>query len=439
MPDEKWISTYLDQVASQIRWKRARPVVTEELRQHLEDQRDAFADQGREEPARLAVEEMGDPVAVGMELDRIHRPQNQWGLMAATVLMAACGGLLRVMLGGPSGPALFRTVLGVLLGCGVLLAVSFWDYRWLGRYPLPLYGAALAVGMLLLLFSPRLGGAAYYARYAVLCYPAVFACWLYGCRGRGWLGLAGAVLGLLPLSLVCLWIPDLFSFLLLAVTGSVLCLLAAWEDWFGLGHMASILPVLLCAVAAAAPFVYTLLASPYVSARLEALRNPEADLSGAGYLTAALRQAVGGARWLGEGAGGTEAVIPNWDGDGLLVALICRAGWLPFLLLTAAFAALMLWLLYRCVRHQNRLGRLLTLAVVIPLFLQALCSVAWTLGFPLFSASFPLVMGNLNTVLDMALIGLALSVFREAHIARDVIPLQAALPRYHIKIVIEKV
>lgn len=437
MPDNA-ISAYLDQVAGQIRWKRARSAVIWELRQHLEDQRDAFAGQGLEDAERRAVEEMGDPVAVGLELDRIHRPQNQWGLILVTILLALCGGLLRAMLGGGYGPSLFRTVLGVLLGCGILLAVSFWDYRWLVRHSVLLYGAALAAGVLLLFLSPKSSGVAYYARYAALCYPAVFACWLYGCRGRGWLGLLGAVLGLIPLGLVCLWIPYFLSFLLLAVTGLVLCLLAAWEDWFGLGRRASILTILLCAAAAAVPFAISLLGSPYVSARLDALWNPEADLSGAGYLTVTLRQAVDSAQWLGEGSGGTSVLIPDRSSDGLLVTLICKAGWMPFLLLTAVFIGLMLWLLYRCLQHNSQPDKLLSLAVVIPLFLRALCSVAWTVGFPLFSASFPLVMGNLNTVLDMALIGLALSVFREARIARDVIPLKCALPRYHVKIVIEK-
>lgn len=438
MPNEKTISAYLEQVAGQIRWKRARPVVLWELRQHLEDQRDAFAGQGLADAERLAVEEMGDPVAVGLELDRVHRPQSQWSLMVITALLAVCGGLLRVMLNGAYGPSLFRTVLGVLLGCGVLLAVCFWDYRWLGRYSVPLYGAALAVGVLLLLFSPKLGGAAYYARYAALCNPVVFACWLYGCRGRGWLGLTRAVLGLIPLGLICLWIPYLFSFLMLAVTGLVLCLLAAWEDWFGIGRRVSILTVLLCAAVAAVLFAVPLFGSPYVSARLDALRNPEAYLSGAGYLTAALRQAVGGAQWLGEAVSGGSAVVPNLEGDGLLVALICKAGWMPFFVLVGVFAALLLWILYRCLRHRSQLGTVVALSVVMTLFCQGGCSVAWTLGFPLFSASFPLVMGNLNTVLDMALIGLALSVLREARIARDQIPPKSVLPRYHIKIVVEK-
>ena len=91
------IREYLDTVQEQIRWKRARPVVVRELEQHLTDQRDAFLEEGSapEEAERLAVEEMGDPVSAGTELDRVHRPKPQWGLLATTLALALLGGFMR--------------------------------------------------------------------------------------------------------------------------------------------------------------------------------------------------------------------------------------------------------------------------------------------------------------------------------------------------------
>ena len=76
MEKPETIREYLDAVQEQIRWKRARPVLARELEQHLTDQRDAFLEEGAdlETAERLAVEEMGDPVRVGTELDRVHRP-----------------------------------------------------------------------------------------------------------------------------------------------------------------------------------------------------------------------------------------------------------------------------------------------------------------------------------------------------------------------------
>ena len=73
MPERKTIAAYLEAVQGQIRWKRARPLLVRELERHLEDQRDDFLKEGKapDEAERLAVEDMGDPVTVGTELDRM--------------------------------------------------------------------------------------------------------------------------------------------------------------------------------------------------------------------------------------------------------------------------------------------------------------------------------------------------------------------------------
>ena len=48
---------------------------------------------------------------------------------------------------------------------------------------------------LFLRFSPIVNNVSYFTRYVVLFYPAVYALWLYACRGKGWRGLLAAVTG----------------------------------------------------------------------------------------------------------------------------------------------------------------------------------------------------------------------------------------------------
>ena len=62
----------------------------------------------------------------------------------------------------------------------------------------------------------------------------------------------------------------------------------------------------------------------------------------------------------------------------------------------------------------------------------------WNMGFALLSASFPLVIGNLNTVLNMGLIGLALSVFRGDSIARNSENSKKDHQRIRVRLVIER-
>lgn len=79
-------------------------------------------------------------------------------------------------------------------------------------------------------------------------------------------------------------------------------------------------------------------------------------------------------------------------------------------------------------------------SVVLTLSVQACCSVLWSLGYPFLNASFPLVIGNFNTVIHLWLIGLALSVFRGERIVRD-FPYDPKLhlPRYRLSIALQKI
>lgn len=62
---------YIQTVTDQIRCKRALPLVTKELEDHIEDQKCDYMTEGMEpsEAEEAAVLEMGDPVEVGIEMD----------------------------------------------------------------------------------------------------------------------------------------------------------------------------------------------------------------------------------------------------------------------------------------------------------------------------------------------------------------------------------
>ena len=121
------VNEYLETVGGQIRWRRARRVLLRELSDHIADQAAAFEAEGRrpEEALAGAVAEMGEPEAVGRELDRLHRPQNRRGLAVTVAALFAAGVLLQLFAAGLMGDAkdvfyFRRQVLGLLLSAGVL-------------------------------------------------------------------------------------------------------------------------------------------------------------------------------------------------------------------------------------------------------------------------------------------------------------------------------
>ena len=445
------IQAYLDAVAEQIRWKRAKPVVLAELEQHLEDQRDTFASEGCANAEQLAVEEMGDPVSVGTELDRIHRPKPQWGLLTLTVLLALAGAVLRVVLTADwsvygENFYLRRTVLAFVLGCGALLLGYFLNYVQLGRWGRALYFVGLVVGIWALTRSPGISGRSYYTSYVTLCYPVVYVFWLNTWRRKGWMGLTAALLGGIPLGMICMFGPHMFSLVMLFVVGTVSALLAAWNDWFGMGRQKSVGAVLLWKLAVAGVTAGSVFLSGDGFRRLAVVLHPERDPMGSGYQASMIRQALETAQWVGAGEWSIaisgrpyETTVPGCDGSALLTTLIYKLGWLPFLAVVLVFGVLVVWMLSRCLRENCAVGTLVVPPVVLTLSGQAVCSVAWNLGFTLYSSEFPLLIGNLSSVVNMGLIGLALSVFRGENIAQN--PIYNELPhllRYRVRIILGK-
>ena len=415
---------FLDTAMDQVRWKRAKAPLRRELETHLLDQQDACLEQGMapEEAQAEAVRQMGDPVVVGQELDRVHRPQPQWGLLGLTLLLALTGGILRVGLTAamPDAIQVSQTVLALLLGCGCLLGAYFLDYTFLGRYARIVYWGAVVLGGLSLIFSPNYNNASYYTRYVVLLYPVAYAALVYALRGKGWKGLALAILGGVPLAVIAMLAPYLLGLVILLVTGALLLLCAVCRDWFGVGKHAGTLALVLLLLLCGALFLRWGL--PYFQAQIALLLHPEAEALGRGYMATAIQSALAGAQWLGEGTIGGffgDSSTPYWmlvpesGRDALLTTLIHHLGWMPFLALMLTVAGTLAWVLVKCLRQKNELGRLVSLAVVLTLGLQAVSSLLLNLGYPFTSGTFPLLVGNLHSILDMGLLGLALSVFRQ--------------------------
>jgi len=69
---------YIEQVCEQVRWKKAHPIVQEELLAHIEDQAEAYQHEGytADEAEYLAVEQMGDPILAD-GLQKSKKPDGQ--------------------------------------------------------------------------------------------------------------------------------------------------------------------------------------------------------------------------------------------------------------------------------------------------------------------------------------------------------------------------
>ncbi len=450
-PFEK-ITEYSQAVCRQIRWKKARPAVAREITGHLLDQKAAYMREGAQEDAAAekAIAQMGDPIEVGAQLDRIHRPRPQWGMLLLTLLLVAAGACLRFFLTEDGVRHISgRQFWALVLGLAALAATYLGDFTLIGKYPkATYYGVLTMVGLVLMLgwahahYSFPTGRLFWtLAPYISLLFPLAFAAMVYTQRGRGTIGVLLCGVSILPFLLVCLVIPNLIGFLMTAISGLVLLFAVIERGWFGpqklRNHLLVALPTAAIVLAAA------LNLSAYHAQRLAALLHPETDPLGSGYITVTTRNLLAQAKLLGAGTlpqqyiGMERFPLPGTATDSFLTYLIFRLGWLPFAALMLVFGLFIAWGFVKCFRQKSELGFLVSVSVLLTFTYQVVNYVRFNLGIPLSAPlSLPLVSyGNTALVVNLGLIGLMLSVFRSGETAEDTQPRHHGVPRLSLPLI----
>ena len=96
---------YIKKLLEQVRFRKAHKGIEDEIRSHIEDQIEDNMSEGmdKETAEKRAVEDMGNPVDVGIELDKVHSPKIAWSVVIATLTVAVFGMILQaVILCSPS-------------------------------------------------------------------------------------------------------------------------------------------------------------------------------------------------------------------------------------------------------------------------------------------------------------------------------------------------
>ncbi len=418
MPSNEHFTEYCQQVSQQIRWKRVRGVVAQELEQHLCDQQDAYVEQGHDadEAARMAVAQMGDAQMVGQALNQTHRPQTPWLPMFVILVLLAMGLVLQSVL---SPDAIWALPYGI--AAAAFFLGYFMDTSLLGRHAGKVYGLVLALSLLALfraniILNVELAGHGFVSLSLppfhimlgnlALIFPMAYGLFVYRMRNRGMLGIVYCGLAYLPFAGILLWIPTIIGFLLYTITSVLLLYTAIWQGWFQVRRvrglaLALISPLMCCGV-----FLVTLLSSENLQ-----FRSFRIDLDG--HLNHQVRELIAQAAFWGEGSGDLSTIL-NLETDYSLLYGIHHFGLGPFLVLMLLSVGLCIFCMRRGLRQQSMLGKLLVVAGSTTFVLQVVSYGVTNLGYGLFGAiSFPFVSyGGTALVFNALLMGCMLSVLR---------------------------
>ncbi|MCM1181773.1 MAG: FtsW/RodA/SpoVE family cell cycle protein [Roseburia sp.] len=419
---------FIKTITEQLRYEKVRGRVAKELSDHISDQAQAYEACGEEHEKALAraIREMGDPVEIGVALDRVHRPQTDWRMLGMAFAFSILGFILLCTAGGLSAYySVARQCFFTILGLGVMTGIYFLDYSFIGKYGLAVYFVWTAVFLLWSFMGERHNGRVEPLQMVSYLYAPIFAGALYRIRGEGYAAVCkGIALLFLTALLVMRCASSVPAAANLYLIGSVLLSLSLWDGRFRIGRRQAIALMILLLVVIpmlAIGGVFCFGAS-YQAMRLRALLNPQAYAGGAGYLYNIIRENLACARWIG-GLPVDESSVGVTFGQTTFLPfqLMIRYGLLAGLGLALALVLLLARAARVTVRQKNRLGRTVAASCAMVLFVNSIEGLLLNVGlYPIITVALPFLShGGAATLTYAAMIGLLLSVYRHERLVSD--------------------
>lgn len=435
------MQNYVDTVCDQIRWKQTRTAVAEELTDHLLMQKEAFLAEGlsEEEAEKRTVEEMGDGIAVGMALDRTHRPRPQWQMVLVAAVLLCMGLFCRLTIDQvPFGAGL---LVPVLFAAAVFGAAYFLDFTLLARKAKWVILFFLAILVLSVPFVEKSGGESvfFFFDYAyaltglALLVPLPFLSVLFFVRGRKERGYWFCWLAMAILAALLFSFGKISMVLIFSISAYGAFVVAVGADWFSMGKQKGKRLLALTTGAGIGVGGLVMFGIPAMRYRLSfaVARMAGGEFEG-GYFRYLVENIWENCRWLGSGilpqnemGSSMEYVLSQgqdlFSNDILLPRLGFAYGKLAVVLVLAVFALFFLLSFQRIRRQRSAFGRMTAFSIWLVLLMQTVFFTAYNLGFMLVAPyALPLVSyGNTVLCINALLMGLLCSVFRRGEGVRD--------------------
>lgn len=430
------IKQYCKIVCEQIRWKKAHNIISEEIENHLCDQRDAYISQGEDEKSatQKAILQMGDAVSIGMELDKTHKPKPQWTMITLTAMLMLIGMLSNYFIASFEYSFDRFSLAPYIIALTVFLICYLLDFSILGKYAKYCYFIILVVSVTGLLFGSPINGRIWFSTgrlsvnlaYLSLIFPLAYSLLIYALRHKEYKGIMLCGMGYIPFAIILLLVPSFTGFALFTISALVIICMSIVKGWFGIDKKHGLLLVLIPALIAVIATVIYIIQNPYFLNRLSTAVNPYSDRNGSGYIHCLVRDLLVNSKFAGKGIvpaqfGSNVPIIPALDTDYILTALTHNFGWVAFIGISVVIIAFSIFGLYYVTKQKSVLGTIVSLSIMLTFVLQAIIYIINNLGYGILSAlSLPLVSyGKVALIINSALIGFMLSVFRTGDILKD--------------------
>lgn len=406
---------FIQKVCGQVGFKAAHKEIQKELEAHIEDNIEHFIAQGVDEKTAVinATECMGDPIEIGKALNKIHRPQTEWGVISLVILLSILGVCTMFFIGDLPNRSNniygIRQIIYMILGMGILIGLYFFDYMKLQKYSREIYLSGIILTITTALFGTNENGMLYLKigqitfTTASICNIMFLVCViaeLSKCKGKGITAFL-KITSLCALTLISLFFNRAFTLCLMMLIVYVIILtIATIKGHFKYEKRGKYICAT-CVTSAISLIVFI----SHMS-----LRNNE-------YSVNVVTKYLEGSQWIGKStfliANGWRSLPNHWI-NYYLTIIIASFGWIVGCFILSFLITLFCVMISRTLNLNNTYGFYLSVAVTTFLIINFIFSVLITMGYTnnldcnLSFVSF----GGTNYLNNTFVVGLFLSVWR---------------------------
>jgi len=403
------VNQYVDMVCGQIKAKKVHSNISKEIACHIEEQKDAYLRDGidEENAVKKAVAEMGDPVSVGQQLNKLHKPISEKSIISLTLLLVAVGLFVQFLINdGNSGFS--RFFIYTPIGLAALTATFFCDYSFIGKYSKYIFGFFAVACIILYFIFGRYGNAGVY--YLSLLFIPVLSGVLYGFRGHGYISVIASVLFYVLFGFFFLSSNAPSAFLQISCAFFVLITIAIFKRWYNVKRAAAFI------IAYSPIFIWISFIS--ISGKLTQILSLRQTGTNNGYMSMWIKSLIENSKIIGQGVPVNSNVLPNASTNFTLTYIIFNYG-IAVGIAVIILASLLIYRMFRAsFRQRTSLGFIVSFSATLAFTLQVILFILVNLGYDYIPVnSMPLISNNgFGIVINMVLIGLILSAFRNTNL-----------------------
>lgn len=423
------ITEYVKTVCEQVRWKKAHDLISEEIKDHIVDQKNAFINSGLDDKTATekAIIEMGDPVLIGTEFDRSYRPKVEWSIVILTCIMVFIGFLVRYFVIYNSAEniniSISKDILSIIIGFAFMTTAYFLDFTIIGKHPKKIF-----FGLIVLVIVTFTNNNPYFSpttfSFILLFFPTIFAGIIHKMRNKSYLGIIQMGIFFFIPAVICLNARTISSIIIYSISCLMLLTAAILNGWVNVKKSNALSLVYgVVALVSTISMLVIISTRSYMFHRLQGAFNPSLEPQTSGWLTIFVRNRISGAKLFGQGSLGEYAgvTLPSKHSDLLLTYLIHKVGWVSFIVVMMIVIIFIIRLFKLCKKQKSVLAKLVSTSILITFTMQVFVYVIYNLGFQLLS---PLTLpffsyGSASIVINMILIGILLSVFNTGDLYYD--------------------